>query len=699
MNVLTKIRPAGLILALPLLLLALWNSSQAQQVQIDPRFGSVGREGAASLNLAWYREYQRQNNDPVLPGKHKYFVVGQIPNRTDTLGIDWQWYLLDLLEQPNSLLLQHFLNLVLDMIQSDALPVVRETWQANRDDLEALWAQTVNGTSKTWKKKVLGVTIYSYTVRLSDTKVSIPEELPAIQLTVAPDGQNIILTVDLEVEWSTHARGSNGSIHAWPTFHTQLSLIGIVGFEEDEKGRYLYIKEVQGKSVTDAEGDIKFVVNILNIGRVTFTWRKLDILIQSQIDRAVENGIGKIMEVDQNQDGQPDLAQHFYFEPFLSKTFFDGKPLPRQQEILDRIFAQESEWIRKKIEEQGQRGAYWEIGNEPNWFPLMRPEQYAAVYTRYYHLIKSLDPTAKCMLGGLFLKEVIENPREIVLVMIPDILSLFREELATFITNALFETSTVAWFEAFRAALPAEINVDLGNFHLYPIQGGEAGFELARVTPQIETLTASFAAHGISETWLTEFGNIDWRRSENDAASLCWQLVNYLKQNAVGITRWFWSRSIGYDRRFDAIGRRPLTALLADDGTTLTAIGRAYQLAATLGTTDVPAFDLASAPVPQSLTLLPNYPNPFSATGGSALHHSLTRIPYALPEASEMRLQIFDIMGRLTREIVHAQQPAGWYEAAWDGRNELGNVVASGTYFVVLRVKEKVQTRKLIVTR
>jgi len=689
MPISTRIRPAGFA---PLFIfLAIFSSAWAQT---DSRFGAVGREGAERLNLARYREYQRQNDDPILPGKQKHFVVGQMTNRSDTLGVDWEWYLLDLLEQPNSLLLQHFLNLAIALIESDAVPVVQEAWERNRDDLAVQWQNTVDGTSKTWSKKVFGVTIYSYTVRLSDTKVNLPEELPAIQLAVAPDGESIALQIDMDVTWSTQAQGSRKTIHAWPTFTTRLTLLGTIVFGTDEKGRYLAIKEIHGKSVTDAQGDIKFNVNILGIGTVSFTWRKLDILIQSQIDRAIESGAGEIMEIDENNDGQPDVAQHFYFEPFFSKTFFSGKPLARQQQIIDRIFMREAKWIGDQIEKKDVRGAYWEIGNEPNWFPLMRPEQYAALYTRYYNEIKTLDPTAKCLIGGLFLQEAIDNPREVVAAAIPEFFGIFREELATFISQSLFTTSTAAWYEAFRAALPPAVKVDVGNFHLYPMRAQDTAFLLSETQPHIEKLAASFKAGGVAEIWVTEFGNIDWRRTEPEAAQLCWDLAKYFKTNTVDIQRWYWSRSIGYDRRFDAIGQKPISALLAADGKTLTSIGQVYQLAASSTTTPIEESAKSVANLPKTLTLAPSYPNPFSLARTSS-----TRIIYALPQESEVNLRIYDVLGRLTRQIVEARQIAGSYEVFWNGRNENDGNVSSGIYFAVLQAGKQKLTQKIVVTR
>jgi hypothetical protein len=675
------------------LIFLMFTGLAAAVAQTDPRFGTVGREGAERLNLNLYRDYQRQNDDAVAPGKQKHFVAGQLTNRSDTLGVDWEWYVLDLLEQPNSLLLQNFLNLAIDLIHNDAVPLVRDAWNANRDELAAQWENTVNGTSKTWKQEVLGVTIWSYTISLSDTEVNLPEELPEIQLTVAPDGEHINLQVDMDVTWSTQAQGSRKTIHAWPTFDTRVSLLGTIEFGTDEEGRYLAIKEIHGKSVTDAQGSIEFKVNILGIGDVSFTWSKLDILIQSNIDNAIANGIGQIMQIDQNQDGQPDLAQRFHFEPFLSETFFDGKPLPRQQDIIDRVFAQEAGWITDQIVAKKQLGKVWEIGNEPNWFPLMRPAQFAELYTRYYRHITNLDSTARCMIGGLFLTEAIDDPREVVAAMIPVFLGIFRDELATFISASLFQTSTSGWYEAFTAALPPDVEVDIGNFHLYPMRAADTGFEIAQLQPHVEKLADSFHASGVSEIWVTEFGNIDWRRSEQDVAALCAVLSNYFKTNPLGIERWYWSRSIGYDKRFDTIGQKPISALLAGDGTTLTSIGQAYQIAANSQVTDVEESSPA-AMAPETLALTPSYPNPFSVARDVS-----TRIAYGLPHESEVSLRIYDVLGRLTRQFVNGRQGAGSYETVWDGRNEAGGTVSSGIYFAVLQAGAQRLAQKIVVTR
>ena len=76
--------------------------------------------------------------------------------------------------------------------------------------------------------------------------------------------------------------------------------------------------------------------------------------------------------------------------------------------------------------------------------------------------------------------------------------------------------------------------------------------------------------------------------------------------------------------------------------------------------------------------LLPNYPNPFNPE---------TWIPYQLAEAADVRVRIYDIGGHLVRTISVGFKPIGYYltqERAvhWDGRNEAGEPVASGVYFL-----------------
>ena len=100
-------------------------------------------------------------------------------------------------------------------------------------------------------------------------------------------------------------------------------------------------------------------------------------------------------------------------------------------------------------------------------------------------------------------------------------------------------------------------------------------------------------------------------------------------------------------------------------------------------------------PVPEHSRLLPSFPNPCNPE---------TWIPYQLQEASDVRLGIYDVQGRLVRELVLGYQEAGWYTsreqaAHWDGCNAQGETVSSGMYLVHLQAGEYHATRKLLVRR
>lgn len=90
---------------------------------------------------------------------------------------------------------------------------------------------------------------------------------------------------------------------------------------------------------------------------------------------------------------------------------------------------------------------------------------------------------------------------------------------------------------------------------------------------------------------------------------------------------------------------------------------------------------------PAKHALHQNYPNPFNPT---------TVIRYDLPEASEVTLKIYDVIGREVRTLVNAKQSAGYKSIAWDGRNEQGVSVSSGVYIYRLLAGNHAQTRKML---
>ncbi|MEI2811253.1 MAG: FlgD immunoglobulin-like domain containing protein [Nocardioides sp.] len=83
-----------------------------------------------------------------------------------------------------------------------------------------------------------------------------------------------------------------------------------------------------------------------------------------------------------------------------------------------------------------------------------------------------------------------------------------------------------------------------------------------------------------------------------------------------------------------------------------------------------------------------NHPNPFNPS---------TTISFAVPEnAGQVTLAIFDVSGRLVRTLESGSLGAGTYTREWNGRDDMGRAVGSGTYFYRLAGNEFSEARKMI---
>ena len=99
--------------------------------------------------------------------------------------------------------------------------------------------------------------------------------------------------------------------------------------------------------------------------------------------------------------------------------------------------------------------------------------------------------------------------------------------------------------------------------------------------------------------------------------------------------------------------------------------------------------------IPEKTALLTNYPNPFNPE---------TWLPYQLGEPATVTLRIYGVSGTLVRTLDLGHQPAGTYQersraAYWDGKNELGELVASGVYFYTLTAGDFTATRKMLIRK
>ena len=99
--------------------------------------------------------------------------------------------------------------------------------------------------------------------------------------------------------------------------------------------------------------------------------------------------------------------------------------------------------------------------------------------------------------------------------------------------------------------------------------------------------------------------------------------------------------------------------------------------------------------MPDKTLLLANYPNPFNPE---------TWIPYQLANPAEVTVTIYAANGAVVRKLDLGHQRAGSYDsrgraAYWDGRNEVGEPVASGVYFYTLQAGEFSATRKMVIQK
>lgn len=106
-------------------------------------------------------------------------------------------------------------------------------------------------------------------------------------------------------------------------------------------------------------------------------------------------------------------------------------------------------------------------------------------------------------------------------------------------------------------------------------------------------------------------------------------------------------------------------------------------------------YQLLISLIPEETALLPNYPNPFNPE---------TWIPYQLAKTSEVTIEIYTTDGMIVRTLNLGNISTGVYQtpdraAYWNGKNSLGESVASGIYFYTLTAGDFTATRKMLILK
>ena len=94
--------------------------------------------------------------------------------------------------------------------------------------------------------------------------------------------------------------------------------------------------------------------------------------------------------------------------------------------------------------------------------------------------------------------------------------------------------------------------------------------------------------------------------------------------------------------------------------------------------------------LPTAYALHQNYPNPFNP---------VTTIEYDLPENSQVRVAIYDMLGRKVRTLVYGFENAGFKTVQWQGKNDFGRSVGAGVYIFQIQAGNFTQARKMILLK
>ena len=94
--------------------------------------------------------------------------------------------------------------------------------------------------------------------------------------------------------------------------------------------------------------------------------------------------------------------------------------------------------------------------------------------------------------------------------------------------------------------------------------------------------------------------------------------------------------------------------------------------------------------MPSEIALHQNYPNPFNP---------VTAIQYDLPEATNIQIVVYDLLGRQVAMLKNGIEEPGYKQVIWDATNNQNQPVGAGVYFYRIKSTEFVKTRKMLLLK
>jgi predicted secreted protein len=109
-----------------------------------------------------------------------------------------------------------------------------------------------------------------------------------------------------------------------------------------------------------------------------------------------------------------------------------------------------------------------------------------------------------------------------------------------------------------------------------------------------------------------------------------------------------------------------------------------------LPTTSEEPFISNDSRIPINYYLLQNYPNPFNP---------VTTIKYSLLKSGNVKVNIYDVLGKKVKELVNKKQNAGYHQVIWNGTNMQNELVSSGIYYYQIVTEDFQDIKKMILVR
>jgi len=181
--------------------------------------------------------------------------------------------------------------------------------------------------------------------------------------------------------------------------------------------------------------------------------------------------------------------------------------------------------------------------------------------------------------------------------------------------------------------------------------------------------------------FVTEFGTCESSGSGvlDSLETLRW--LNYLEQNKISWCNW----SIADLTETSAALNPGASATGGWDPSSLKRSGVFIRSKIIEGNSSTPTYVESEANIPSHFVLNQNYPNPFNPT---------TMIQYQLPAAGNVKLAVFDLLGREVARLVDEVKPAGVYHVVWNASS-----LPSGVYLYALQSGSSIDVRKGILLK